>query len=215
MSVPETNNRLILCGAIAGPLFVASFLIQGATRADYDPLRHPVSSLALGDGGWLQVLTFLATGLLLLAFALGLWRLRKPHGSALGAIFVGLAGLGLVGAGLFATDPLGGYPPGSPDVLAYTPLGMLHDVFSMLFFLGLPLAAISFAIRFLRASRLALAVYSLLSVAAFLGFFVAAGIGFQQDPELVKWAGALQRISLIAGLLWLMILAWISRPITP
>lgn len=41
----------LICGIAAGPLFVLSFLVQGATRADYDPMRHPVSSLALGDHG--------------------------------------------------------------------------------------------------------------------------------------------------------------------
>jgi hypothetical protein len=27
------------------------FLVEGATRVGYDPLRHPVSSLTLGDHG--------------------------------------------------------------------------------------------------------------------------------------------------------------------
>lgn len=41
-------NRLLLwCGAVAGPLFIAMFLLEGASAAHYNPLRHPVSSLAL------------------------------------------------------------------------------------------------------------------------------------------------------------------------
>lgn len=43
-------KALLACGAIAGPLFVVAFL-EGATCDDYDPLRHPVSSLALGPSG--------------------------------------------------------------------------------------------------------------------------------------------------------------------
>ena len=50
-----TTTALLVCGAIAGPLFVVAFLIEGATRADYNPLRHPVSSLALGDDGEVEL----------------------------------------------------------------------------------------------------------------------------------------------------------------
>jgi len=46
------TKTLLACGAIAGPLVVVAFVVEGATRAHYDPLRHPVSSLALGDSGW-------------------------------------------------------------------------------------------------------------------------------------------------------------------
>jgi hypothetical protein len=44
----------------------------GCHRADYDPLRHPASSLAIGELGWMQAANFIIPGLLLLAFALGL-----------------------------------------------------------------------------------------------------------------------------------------------
>ena len=50
----KTNVKtkiLLVCGVIGGPLFVTTVLVEGATRADSDPLRHPVSSLALGDSG--------------------------------------------------------------------------------------------------------------------------------------------------------------------
>jgi hypothetical protein len=52
---PHTAVRtrtLLTCGAIAGPMFTVAWLVEGATRADYSPLRHPVSSLALGEFGW-------------------------------------------------------------------------------------------------------------------------------------------------------------------
>ena len=72
----------LACGVIGGPLFVAPFLVEGVTRADYDPLRHPVSSLAIGDSGWPQTANFVITGLLVLAFAVGLRRaFRSPEGS--------------------------------------------------------------------------------------------------------------------------------------
>ena len=55
MKAEGKTKTLLSCGAIAGPLFVLVFLVEGATRAGYDPLRHPVSSLALGDHGWTQI----------------------------------------------------------------------------------------------------------------------------------------------------------------
>jgi hypothetical protein len=41
-----TTKAFFACGAIAGPLFVIALLVEGITRAHYDPLRHPVSSLS-------------------------------------------------------------------------------------------------------------------------------------------------------------------------
>lgn len=72
------TKTLLACGAIAGLLFVLVFLLEGATRANYDPLRHPVSSLALGDYGWVQSANFVVAGLLTLAFSVGLRRVFRP-----------------------------------------------------------------------------------------------------------------------------------------
>jgi hypothetical protein len=72
------TKRLLACGAIAGPLFVLVFLVEGATRANYDPLRLPVSSLELGPHGWTQSANFVVAGLLTLAFAVGLRRAFGP-----------------------------------------------------------------------------------------------------------------------------------------
>src|ERR671919_1019162 len=114
----DTVRRLLICGVIAGPLFVIIFLIEGATRADYNPLRHPVSSLALGEFGWTQVANFIVTGLLTLAFAVGLRRaLRQLGGSTWGPLLIAAYAVGRIGAGIFLTDPVSGYPPGTHDVL--------------------------------------------------------------------------------------------------
>lgn len=59
---PQIIRLLLRCGVVAGPLFVAVFLVEGATRAAYSPLRHPVSSLALGVDGWMQVANFAIAG---------------------------------------------------------------------------------------------------------------------------------------------------------
>jgi hypothetical membrane protein len=103
------TKALLACGVIGGPLFIVIFLVEGATRANYEPLRHPVSSLALGDYGWVQVANFIVVGLLTLAFAAGLRHTLRPgKGSTLGPLLVGIWAVGLLGAGVFVTDPVSG-----------------------------------------------------------------------------------------------------------
>jgi Protein of unknown function (DUF998) len=137
------TKTLLACGAIAGPLFTVAWAVEGATRAHYQPLRHPVSSLELGDFGWTQCANFLVAGGLTLAFAIGLRRALRPlGGSTWGPLLVGAHAIGLLGAGIFVTDPVSGYPPGTPDHLeAYGSMhAALHDLFSVGTFIGLPIA---------------------------------------------------------------------------
>ena len=49
LRVTDTKTKLLLiCGAIAGPLFTASWFLQGLNRAGYDPVRHAISSRSVG-----------------------------------------------------------------------------------------------------------------------------------------------------------------------
>ncbi|MEU4835899.1 DUF998 domain-containing protein [Streptosporangium sp. NPDC023615] len=99
-----------VCGLAAGPLFVLSVLVQGAVRDGYDPLRHPVSSLALGEHGWVQSATFIVAGVLTCVFASMLPAgLRDGPGRRWGPVLIAGWALGLIGAGLsslaFAQNP--------------------------------------------------------------------------------------------------------------
>lgn len=68
-------------------------------RDGYRPLRHPVSSLALGPRGWIQAANFAMTGTLLLAGAAGPSRAGNPATSSRGATALfGAVGAGLIGA---------------------------------------------------------------------------------------------------------------------
>src|SRR5215831_8810792 len=108
---PLALRLLLACGGIGPLLFIVVFLIEGATRADYNPLRYPVSSLSIGGLGWIQAANFLMVGSLIFAFAFGLRRsLRASRGGTWGPLLIGLAGIGLFGAGIFTTDPVFGYP---------------------------------------------------------------------------------------------------------
>jgi hypothetical protein len=107
----EMTKRLLLCGAIAGPLYTLAWIAGGAIRPDYDPLRHPVSSLSIGEFGWTQVPILIVTGLLMLAFTFGLQRVLRDLGSSTRvALSVGAFAIGVLGAAIFVTDPVLGYP---------------------------------------------------------------------------------------------------------
>ena len=190
-------------------MFVIAFLVEGATRADYDPFRHPVSSLALGPYGWMQTANFLAAGLLTLAFAFGLRHvLRPPGGSTWGPLLVGAWAVGLIGAGVFVTDPISGYPPGTPDrLLRNSWHGALHDLFSLLAFAALAAACFVLGRRFARRGERGWVFYSVATGFAFVGAFVLSSTGFAQVAGLVDLAGLLQRVAVIVGFGWLSLLA--------
>ncbi|MFI7520138.1 DUF998 domain-containing protein [Micromonospora globbae] len=201
----------LICGTAAGPLFVLSLLIQGATRDGYDPLRHPVSSLALGHHGWVQTATFLVAGVLTAVLAVGLRRtLPRGPGRLWGPLFVGVWALGLVGAGLFTTDPVSGYPPGSPDRLpAYSSThAALHDGVSLLAFIAIMGACIVFTRRFVAGNQWRWAFYSATTAAVVLVALGLSNAAFAQSQNLVAFGGLFQRIVIVAAWLWLTLLAW-------
>jgi hypothetical protein len=204
------TRALLACGVVAGPLFTLGWVVEGATRADYNPVRHPVSSLALGAYGWTQVANFLVAGILSVAFAVGLWRALRPWGgSTWGPVLIGAYGIGLMGAGVFPTDPVSGYPPGTPDQLVeYSSVpALLHDLFSTPVFVGLPIACFVFVRRFSRWGRRGWAIYSALTGGVFTVGFVLASLAFGQVAGLVEIGGLLQRLTITVGWTWLLLLA--------
>jgi hypothetical membrane protein len=203
------TKTLLACGVIAGPLFVVAFLVEGATRAHYDPLRHPVSSLAFGDSGWTQRANFLVTGLLMLTFAIGLRRTLRPLGGPTwGPLLVVACAIGLLGAGIFVADPMNGYPPGTPDKrLHYSTQGVLHDLFSAPVFLGLPVAFFVFSRWFAARGERGWVTYSAVTGVVFVSAFILSSAGFGQTEGLVEVAGLFQRVTLIVGFGWLTLLA--------
>jgi hypothetical protein len=216
--VSALARLLLLCGTVAGPLFTAAWLLGGAGREGYSALRHPISSLAIGDAGWMQTATFLVTGLLVIAFAVGGRLALGDRGpSRWTSIFLAAVGFGLVGAGWFVTDPMNGYPPGTPLVPTdFTVAGRLHRAFSALVFLGMPLAAFSAARWLAVQGATGWARYSRVTAWAFLAAFAVTTIGFLGLGGLDRIAGLLQRITLTIGWVWVTLLAirivtWTAR----
>jgi Protein of unknown function (DUF998) len=203
---PESATRSLLCGAIAaGPLFVTVFVAEGARRPDYNPLRHPVSSLSLGPRGWVQVANFAVTGTLYLAGAAGLSHTEDPVlGGRLGPALFAATGFGLLGSAAFTTDPISGYPPGTPDALTEQTTRMtVHGIVALPIFLGIPAAAFVSARRFQRLGTRAWGLYSAATGGSMLAAMGLAGAGFNQAPTLVNLAGLFQRAAIVTGFAWL------------
>jgi Protein of unknown function (DUF998) len=201
------TSLLLWCGVIAGPVFVVAFLIEGATSPGYDPMRLPVSLLSLGDGGWRQVANFLIDGALLLTFSGGVLRALDERGTPwmLGPLLLAIFALGVLGAGIFATDPGGGYPPGMPFEPSLH--GALHDLVSLVVFTVLPLACLLFARRFAFWGERDWAIYSATTGALLAALFVLMFIGFNGSSGISALAGLIQRMWIVVGWGWLLLLA--------
>jgi Protein of unknown function (DUF998) len=203
---PTRGTRgLLYCGLVAGPVFVTTFLAEGAARDGYRPSRHPVSSLALGPRGRVQVANFAVAGTLVLAGAVGLGRAAHPglSGRAEQAL-IGAAGAGLIGAAVFATDPVSGYPPGTPDAITQpSRTGVIHNLAAVPVFLGLPAAAFIRGGQSIRAGHRGFALYCAATATTMLATTALAGAGFNQSPRLVKLAGLFQRAGIVTGFGWL------------
>lgn len=157
------TRTLLTAGAAAGPFFYASVVVQMLTRPGFDIRRHPLSLLSLGDWGWVQVATFILTGVGAIAFALGVRRaLGDGRSSRWGPALLGLWGVGMILAGVFPADPSLGFPPGTP---AGTPDHMswhstLHGVGFVTAFSSLVAACGVFARRFAGLGRRGWVTYS-------------------------------------------------------
>jgi Protein of unknown function (DUF998) len=194
---------LLACGAIGPLLNVIVILVLGATRPGYSAWQMPDSSLELGVGGWIQITNYLATGVLLLVFAIGLRRvLRTGRGSTWGPVLLGIYGLTFIGAAIFVTDPVLGYPPGASSTP--TVHGTLHDLFGQLQFISLSVACFVLARRDVAdAARRGWIWYSVAT-----GLLVAASdVFFALTFELGGPAGLIERIGIIGGCSWITLLA--------
>jgi hypothetical protein len=172
---PKTQSLtrvLLLCGAIAGPLFILTVLIQDYTRPGFDPRLQPLSLLSLGQWGWVQILNFVLAGVLNLLYAGGLWRRLHPGPAGTwGPLLIGAYGLGLIAVGVFTTDPALGYPPGVAAPAHPSWHGLVHALGGLFIFVVLAAALAVFARLFLACSERGWAFYCLASAALVLASF--------------------------------------------
>ncbi|KAF0194142.1 MAG: hypothetical protein FD169_1999 [Bacillota bacterium] len=195
----------LVFGVVGPILFIAVFVIEGWRRPDYSPARHMVSSLSQGPGGWIQIANFVVCGLSVLGVAFSVSRIMRDSVVGLwGTALLGVVGVGLIGAGVFVTDPELGYPPGKARP---TLIGRLHNLASVAVFIALPtfisvMASHFFACPEMKRWGYYSAVTAVLFVLFLISFTVASA--YVEEGKAVDLpVGLLQRIAICLGWSWL------------
>lgn len=198
--VSSLTLGLVSSAGIGAFLFTATYLIEGVSRPGYDAWQQPVSSLSLGPGGWVQQISFVVFGILMLLSAYGWYRFLTPgRAAAWFPLFQALSGLGLIGAGFFSLDPNPGYPPGA-ILTAPTLHETLHAVFAYEIILTLACGCFTLARRFAVEARWrGWMVYSVITGVLILIFFTLFVLGYSPG-------GLIERLSTLSHALWLCLL---------
>jgi len=200
------TRALLVCGIVAGPIYVVVGVVEMLTRAGFDLRRHSLSLLSNGDLGWVNMTLFVATGVLLIAGAIGIRRaLHGGRGGTWAPLLLGVYGLGLIGAGLFTADPALGFPPGTPaDANAVSWHGLLHFVCGGIGFIALIAACFVFARRFAAFGQKGWAWYSVVTGVMFFAAFFGIAAGSGQGEATVAIVNVVFFIA--AALVW----AWVT-----
>jgi len=186
---------LAVAGIVGPLLFTVVAVVQSLLRSDHSLVALPISALAVGPSGWVQDVNFVITGLLFLAYPIGLHlEVRQTRWGVVGPALLVLSGVGLVLAGVFpAVDASGN--------LTYDRLG--HTVASFMAFLG---TATGFIVM---SRRLAgdpswrnLATYALASgIAIVVLVFAFGALAEEPGAPLHPWIGLFQ---------WVMVAVWLT-----
>lgn len=204
------NNRtLLLCGVIAGPLYVIVGIVQILIRPGFDITKHALSLMSNGDLGWLQVANFFVTGVLVVLFAIGIRRSFKgSKGGTFGPLFLAIFGLGMIGAGIFSADPGLGFPPGTPETAHDISMsGLMHFIFGGIGFYAFIASCFVFASRFKAEGSDGWFRFSVVTGMLFFGAFgaIASGSGSASTRAFVTVAFYLAVLLMWS---WMTAVAW-------
>ena len=208
----EQTKLLLTGGVLAGPIYIVVGIAQILTREGFDITRHPLSFMSLGDLGWIQIINFIVTGLLVIAGAIGLRRVAQADKRLRrGALLLGIYGLGVLGGGLFVPDPALGFPPGTPNTYPETMSwhGLLHFIFGQIGFLALIVASFVYARYFAVNGLRGWSMFSALTGGLFL-FAILATVATSAGEGSV-WALLALYAAVILAWIWLSALSYRMR----
>jgi hypothetical protein len=203
--VPAAVTRSLLgYGMLAGPFYLALGVGQGLIRDGFSFARHPLSALANGPGGWVQTANLALSALMVLAAVVGIARVAAEGSRALRGALVVYA-LGMIAAAIFPTDPMDGFPPGTPLGVPTTisTTGLVHFIAGAVTFLAMAIACWAGARTMAKRGERELSRFSLLAgFVVFLGFFGGAAFSSSVGGVAGIW------VAVVMGWAWL---ALVSR----
>jgi hypothetical membrane protein len=171
-----TTRPLLRCGVVVGVLYLAVGVIQGLVRDSFDFRRHALSHLANGPGGWVQTANLAVCGLMVIGAAIGIARVLPSRAAGW---LLGCFGAGMVVASIFPTDPVDGFPPGTPLGVPTTmsTSALIHLASGAIGFVTLAAACFVVARAMSRRKQPSMARLSFVcGLAVLIGFFAPVAI---------------------------------------
>ena len=201
----RVTKSLLGYGVVAGVVFEAAVLAQGLTRHGFSITHDDASLLSNGPLGWIQIATFLVSGLATIAFAIGAGRaLAGRAGGTWGPRLIGIYGAGLLAAGMLRADPADGFGPGAPAGRAahvsWHAAG--HVISASIGFIALIAACFVLARYFSSQRRRGLAWYSRGTGLFFLAGFAGVASGSSSGAVVLPFYAAV-----LAAFAWIAVVA--------
>lgn len=199
--IEQSNAALLVCGILSSLLYVVANLLGAMRWKGYSSTSQAISELMAIDAPSRPIVVpiFLAYDVLMIAFALGVWKSAGAN-RALRTVAGLLLAYGVIGSvGLFA--PM--HQRGMKGTLTDT----LH-ILATVALVSLILVMIGFGAR---AFGKVFRVYSIVTILLLLVFGVLASLN---GPRLAAnlptpWLGITERINVGAFLLWVVVLAFV------
>lgn len=193
----------LLAGVASAPLFFAIAIVQVFTRTGFDIRRHAISTLTLGDLGWIQSANFIVTGLLAVMAAIGIrGMIRGGKGGTWGPLLIGIYGIGMTVAGLFLPDPGLSFPAGAHAGMPTSMSGhaAVHSMAFFTAFICLIAASMIFARRFATQGERGWSTYCM-TTGIIAPLLIIVGMG------ITSWIGVIMGSAGIVAFGWVSALA--------
>jgi len=210
--VPASVTRSLLgYGMVAGPFYLALGVGQGLIRDGFSFARHPLSVLANGPGGWVQTANFVVSALMVLAAVAGIARVDAERSRGMRTALLVYA-LGMLVAAVFRTDPIDGFPPGTPlgTPTTMSTSGLVHLVAGAMTFIAMAIACWAGARTMSKRGERGLSRLSLFAgFVVFFAFFGGAAFSSSAGGVAGIW------LAVVVGWAWLAILSRYFYRVSP
>jgi Protein of unknown function (DUF998) len=199
--VTAIGRGLPAIGIAASVSFVVLLAALHVIQRDLDPTWRFVSEYALGTGGFLMAVAFLALAIASVSVGALYWGQARTLIGRIGVVLAGISGLGMLIAAICPTDPINTAPDDA------TLNGTLHMVGGQLNLTPLAILLITIGLgkntawRSIRPAQLVVVATALVVAVAFGASSATAHDGFGPGD----YAGLFGRIMLVAYAAWVIV----------